>query len=73
MPINIYDFGCIYKIYCKDRSIPDIYIGSTIAIATRMKTHKYKSIKEKTMLYNFINDKGGFDNFDFDIVETYKS
>ena len=66
----------IYKIYCD--SLSDIYIGSTNNLNRRIVDHKKdcynKNVaKYNNKLYTFIRDKGGFDNWKFEILETLES
>ena len=66
-PIN-YSKSIIYKIYCNDSSITEIYIGSTTNFKLRKCQHKSacyndKSKKINMKIYKFINDNGGWDNF----------
>ncbi len=64
----------IYKIYCKDSSIKDCYVGSTKNLNNRKIKHKFScnnpnSIGYNIQLYNFIRENGGFDNFEFEEIE----
>jgi hypothetical protein len=66
----------IYKIYCD--SLSDIYIGSTNNLNRKIVDHKKdcynKNVaKYNNKLYTFIRDKGGFDNWKFEILETLES
>ena len=66
----------IYKIRCKDKDIPEFYIGSTINIQHRMNNHRkvYNNPNSKSyncMLYDFIRSNGGFDNFEFIIIREF--
>ena len=58
----------IYKIYCKDMNIKNIYIGSTIDINNRISLHKHNSKTSLLPLYKFIRNNNGFDNFDVEIL-----
>jgi group I intron endonuclease len=66
----------IYKIYCKDENIKDCYIGSTKNLSKRIIQHKINCnnsnlvYKYNLKIYTFIRNNGGFDNFDFEIVEV---
>ena len=65
---NCYKNGVIYKIFCKDSAIKDIYIGSTCDLKKRKRHHKSDCNNEKNRGYNyyvyrFIRDNGGWDNF----------
>jgi len=64
----------IYKCYCKDNSVKDIYIGSTIDLEKRIKFHK-KDYDEKPAikLYNCMKLNGGFSNWVFESLEENKA
>ena len=66
----------IYKIVCKDKDIKDCYVGSTCNHSRRKSHHKNLCNNEKNRAYNgkvykFIRDNGGWDNFEFAIIEKY--
>ena len=66
--------GYIYMIKCKDENITDCYIGSTINLCSRKKSHKSvcKTPENKSYnfkVYKFIRDNGGFDNFEFVVLK----
>ena len=62
--------SCIYKIYCKDSNIKDFYIGKAKDLNNRIATHRHWSKKNsKQKLYKFINENGGIENFDFEIIQ----
>jgi len=68
----------VYKIYCKDPNIKDCYIGSTKDFRNRKKQHKrkcnnpnYKDYNYK--VYKFIRNNGGFENWAFEILETFNT
>ena len=69
--------SCIYKIICKDTTIPDFYIGSTNNLKIRKAKHKYciNNINSKShyRVYSFINENGGWDNFKFEIIIQLKN
>ena len=67
-----YSKNIIYKIVCKDEIVKDIYVGRTCDITRRKYQHKNNCInKKKLYLYSCINLNGGWDNWDFIIVEQY--
>lgn len=71
-----YGKSVIYKIYCKDESIIDCYVGSTIDLNQRKSHHKGACNNEKSKKYNlpvyrFIRDNGNWENWDFEILENY--
>jgi len=64
----------VYKIYCKDTSITDVYIGSSKNFVSRKYMHKSYCNNENTRYYNFklyvfIRENGGFDNWEFEVLE----
>ncbi len=66
----------IYKIVCKDVSIPDLYVGHTTNIVKRRSNHKDACCKEHNKEYNhykyiFIRENGGWDNFEIVLMEDY--
>ena len=62
--------GVIYKIYCKDTNINDCYIGSTKNLNNRKRAHKYRYNNQCNFkLYNFIRNNGGYNNFEYKILE----
>lgn len=66
----------IYKIYCKDTTITDIYIGSTKkSLRERWRFHKSDCHNENckgyiNYKYQYIRENGGIDNWD--IIEIEK-
>jgi hypothetical protein len=70
--------GIIYRIYCKDINIKECYIGSSGNYEKRLKSHLQRLLNENDKEYNkkiykFIRDNGGFEKFDFEILETITS
>tara|TARA_R110000803_G_scaffold89315_1_gene156536 strand:- start:1700 stop:2353 length:654 start_codon:yes stop_codon:yes gene_type:complete len=64
--------GIIYKLFCKD--FDEFYIGSTTKFHHRKKSHKSCCNNEKNKDYNikvykYIRDNGGYDNWNYEIVE----
>ena len=73
-----YNQSIIYKLCCKDPSIPDIYIGSTTNFTRRKSSHKTICNKTNnksfnTYVYQFIREHGNFDNWDMIEVERYEA
>ena len=65
--------GVVYKLRCLDLSIKEFYVGSSMNIKERIKTHKSgcnntnnKSYTYK--VYKFIRDNGGYDAWTYDIL-----
>ena len=78
MPKTSFDFSKtkIYKIVCKDVSIPELYVGHTTKMIKRKYNHKDACCKEHKKEYNqykyqFIRENGGWDNFEFVVIEDY--
>src|ERR1700752_274161 len=66
----------IYKIVCKDINIKDLYVGSTTNFIKRKYCHKSRcnNIKSKnynSVVYKFIRDNKGWNNWDMIMVEEY--
>ena len=64
-----YEKSIIYKLCCKDLTIQDIYIGSTVNFRNRKYDHKKvcnnsKFPNYKHYKYEFIRNNGGWDNWD---------
>ena len=71
-----YNNGIIYKIECKDKNIIDVYYGSTTNFVMRKKCHKYccNNIASKsynTILYKYIRESGGWDNWEIKKIKDY--
>ena len=75
MPKDIIDYSntIIYKIYCKDININDIYIGHTTSYIKRKYTHKIncKNLNNKLKIYNTIRENGGWENWDMTEIAKY--
>lgn len=66
----------IYKIFCKDKEVKEIYIGSTSKLNLRKNTHRYNcnnpnSKEYDRELYKFIRNNGGWDNWDYEILKEW--
>jgi hypothetical protein len=63
----------IYKIKSKDINITDIYIGSVEASQYNQRKANHKlyceTYNRNYKVYNFIRTNGGFNSFEFEIVE----
>lgn len=78
MPKTSIDFSKtkIYKIVCRDISIPDLYVGHTTNIIKRRCNHKDACCKEhnkeyKQYKYQFIRENGGWENFELVLIEEF--
>ena len=66
----------IYKIYSKDDNVTDFYIGSTNNLQKRKLDHKTRCLNVNSKehhfkVYAFIRSNGGFEHFDFRILEQF--
>jgi len=71
-----YENSTIYKLCCKDPTIKDEYVGSTVNFTRRKACHKSHCLNENYKEYNFkvyqcIRDNGGWDNWAMIEVERY--
>jgi hypothetical protein len=69
--------GYIYKLCIKDGSINDCYVGSTYRLRARRYKHKSacNNPNDKAynyLLYRFIRENGGFDNWDLTCLDEMK-
>ena len=76
LPID-YSNAVIYKLSCKDKSITEIYIGSTTNFRKRKWEHKYgcNNLNNRSYnmyVYQFIRENGGFVNWDMVQIEEIK-
>ena len=68
---------CVYKIKCRDATITEYYIGSSMNFHKRKNAHKTNSNNLNRRqycipLYMFINVNGGFDNWEFEVIKEFK-
>lgn len=65
----------IYKIYCKDETVTDVYVGRTTDFIRRKFAHQSQSKKQSSnktqYLYTVINNNGGWSNWIMETVENY--
>lgn len=64
-----------YRIVCRDISITDCYVGSTIDFGQRRRSHKFDcntqtAINYNLPVYKFIRDNGGWANWSMVLIET---
>ena len=76
MPKNEIDYSntIIYKIFCKNKNINEVYIGHTTNLIKRKYQHKIESkniLNKKLNIYNTIRENGGWDNWDMLEITTY--
>ena len=65
-----YSKAVIYGIYCKDKNVLEIYIGSTYDEIEREHNHKSDCNNENNKsydlkVYKFIRANGGYDNWKY--------
>jgi hypothetical protein len=73
-----YSTCVIYKIKCKDETIPDLYVGHTFNLKKRTALHKSDYNNQNSKRYNYklyqvIRSNGGFENWIVEVVEEYKN
>lgn len=76
MPKKEIDYSntTIYKIYCKDTTVKDIYVGHTTNFFVRKYQHKIacNDKKNTSRIYKTIRDNGGWENWDMSEIAKYK-
>jgi hypothetical protein len=75
MPKKEIDYSntIIYKIFCKDININDVYVGHTTNFIQRKYSHKLacNSKTNNLKMYNIIRENGGWDNWDMIEIAKY--
>ena len=75
MPKDVIDYSntIIYKIYCKDNAVIDVYVGHTTNFAKRKYQHKAScnNLNNKLKIYTIIREKGGWDNWTMIEIAKY--
>ena len=75
MPKENIDYSntIIYKIYCNDKSINDVYVGHTTNFIKRKYLHKVacSNLNNKLKIYNIIRENGGWDNWNMVEIAKY--
>jgi hypothetical protein len=72
MPRIDYSKTVIYKIYCKYKHIDFLYINSTTDFVKRKYNHKRDLyLNPQYLLSSTINDNGGWNNWNIEIIEEY--
>jgi hypothetical protein len=72
----IYSKAVIYKLYCKNITVLEFYIGSAKNKIKREQKHKNAWNNENgdeydKKAYKFIRENGGMDNWIFEVIEEY--
>lgn len=76
MPKSNIDYSntVIYKIFCKDKDVTDIYVGHTTNFTKRKYQHKILSAdhsQKQLKIYNNIRQHGGWDNWNMVELAVY--
>ena len=75
MPKDTIDYSntIIYKIYCKNSNINDVYIGHTTNMIKRKCLHKSgcNNLNNKLKIYNTIREHGGWENWEMIEIAKY--
>jgi hypothetical protein len=75
MPKKEIDYSntIIYKIFCKNPNINDVYVGHTTNFIQRKYSHKLacNSKTNNLKMYNIIRENGGWDNWDMIEIAKY--
>ena len=72
MPKINYSNLTIYKLYCKDETVSDIFVRSTSNLNVKRAIHKRNLItKPDDEISLVINANGGWENWNTDILEIY--
>ena len=66
-----YSNTIIYKIYCKDENVKNIYVGHTTDFEVRKNSHKNSSKYSNLKIYKTIRENGGWDNWDMIEIAKY--
>jgi len=71
-----YSNTIFYKIFCKDTTIKDLYVGLTTNFVQRKHAHKQSCINEKSpnykcKLYEVIRNNGGWENWKMEIINFF--
>ena len=64
-----YSNTIIYKIYCREPNIKEIYIGHTSNFVNRKSLHKSSCKNSSSKLYCYIRENGGWDNWKIKIID----
>ena len=68
-----YSTTVIYKIYCKDENIKDVYVGHTINFTQRKYSHvkACNNLNNSVRIYKTIRANGGWENWTMVEIATY--
>lgn len=65
-----YSNAVIYKIFCRNIEVKDLYVDSTTNLVARPRSHKSCFKKQCQAVYSFIRAHGGWENCDLEVVEA---
>lgn len=68
---NQIQLGVVYKIYCNNPDVEDIYVGSTVDLKKRLYQHKNSCKNGLSPVHRFINENGGLENWCVEILEEF--
>ena len=74
MPKEVIDYSntIIYKIFCRDKNVTDIYVGYTTNFTKRKALHKSCCVSGKDLkIYNIMRCNGGWDNWEMIEIAKY--
>ena len=76
MSNEIYKYGSVYKIVCKDANITDCYVGSCCNFIRRKSQHKSDCNNQngkahRYKVYKFIRKNGGWENWDMIEIKSF--
>ena len=72
-----YSKSMIYKIVCKDLSIKDVFVDSTLNLSSKITSHKHWARNpehqkiEDRLMYSTVAANGGFLNWECILIEAY--
>ena len=71
--LNMSFNSCIYKLKSTNPEVKEFYVGSTITeLRKRINVHKNHYKKGmKSKVYNYIRDNGGWDSWEFEIIQEH--
>jgi hypothetical protein len=75
MPKDDIDYSntIVYKIFCSDKTVTDVYIGHTTNFTKRKYQHKIScgNLDNKLKIYNIIRQNGGWNNWNMVEISKY--
>ena len=72
-----YAKSVIYKIVCKDLTIKDVYVDSTLNLSAKITTHKHwarnpeHQVINDRLMYSTVAANGGWDNWECILIEAH--